>query len=57
MSADSTRTSDDPAAAQQRFLCLFLRSEREVLRYVAALVPNVIDAEVREVYAEGKPEA
>lgn len=36
---------DDRAAAQQRFLSLFLRSEREVFRYVAALVPNVTDAE------------
>jgi RNA polymerase sigma-70 factor, ECF subfamily len=35
----------DRAAAQQRFLSLFLRSEREVFRYVAALVPNVADAE------------
>jgi len=34
-----------PAAAQQRFLSLFLRSEREVFRYVAALVPNIADAE------------
>lgn len=33
------------AAAQQRFLSLFLRSEREVFRYVATLVPNVADAE------------
>ena len=39
------RPSDDQAAAQQRFLSLFLRSEREVFRYVAALVPNVADAE------------
>lgn len=31
--------------AQQRFLSLFLRSEREVFRYVAALVPNIADAE------------
>jgi RNA polymerase sigma-70 factor (ECF subfamily) len=30
---------------QQRFLSLFLRSEREVFRYVAALVPNIGDAE------------
>lgn len=30
---------------QQRFLSLFLRSEREIFRYVAALVPNVADAE------------
>lgn len=35
----------DRAAAQQRFLTLFLRSEREIFRYVAALVPNVADAE------------
>jgi RNA polymerase sigma-70 factor, ECF subfamily len=45
MSADSKRQSEDQAAAQQRFLSLFLRSEREVFRYVAALVPNVADAE------------
>ena len=45
MSSDSTRQFEDPAAAQQRFLSLFLRSEREVFRYVAALVPNVADAE------------
>lgn len=32
-------------AAQQRFLSLFLRSEREIFRYVAGLVPNVADAE------------
>jgi RNA polymerase sigma-70 factor, ECF subfamily len=44
MSPDSTRRPDE-AAAQQRFLSLFLRSEREVFRYVAALVPNVADAE------------
>lgn len=45
MSPDSPRRSDGPSAAQQRFLSLFLRSEREVFRYVAALVPNVADAE------------
>lgn len=45
MSPDSTRHSGDKDAAQQRFLSLFLRSEREVFRYVAALVPNVTDAE------------
>ena len=45
MSPDPKRRSDDPSAAQQRFLSLFLRSEREVFRYVAALVPNVADAE------------
>src|SRR5215211_5497956 len=45
MGPDSTRHSEDKDAAQQRFLSLFLRSEREVFRYVAALVPNVADAE------------
>lgn len=45
MSAESKSRFDDPAAAQQRFLSLFLRSEREIFRYVAALVPNVTDAE------------
>ena len=44
MPSDSSRTLD-PAAAQQRFLSLFLRSEREVYRYVAALVPNPTDVE------------
>lgn len=37
--------SIEATAAQQRFLSLFLRSEREIFRYVAALVPNVADAE------------
>src|SRR5215212_10226985 len=45
MAPDSMRHSEDKNAAQQRFLSLFLRSEREVFRYVAALVPNVADAE------------
>jgi RNA polymerase sigma-70 factor, ECF subfamily len=45
MSADSQGRFDDSTAAQQRFLSLFLRSEREVFRYVAVLVPNVADAE------------
>ena len=44
MLPDSTRRSGE-GAAQQRFLSLFLRSEREIFRYVAALVPNVADAE------------
>src|SRR6476659_4935390 len=35
----------DRSAEQQRFLSLFLRSEKEVFRYVAALVPNIADAE------------
>src|SRR5688500_14309378 len=45
MKPDRARLSEDQAAAQQRFISLFLRSEREVFRYVAALVPNVADAE------------
>src|SRR5689334_23247231 len=45
MSPDFSRHSEDKNAAQQRFLSLFLRSEREIFRYVAALVPNVADAE------------
>ena len=45
MSADSKSRSDDASTAQQRFLSLFLRSEREIFRYVAALVPSVSDAE------------
>ncbi len=45
MSADLNCRFDDSNAAQQRFLSLFLRSEREIFRYVAALVPNVTDAE------------
>jgi RNA polymerase sigma-70 factor (ECF subfamily) len=45
MSADHERQLDDANAAQQRFLSLFLRSEGEVFRYVAAMVPNAADAE------------
>src|SRR6266545_8263431 len=45
MSSDSMGRSGDASAAQQQFLSLFLRSEREVFRYVAALVPNITDAE------------
>lgn len=45
MLPDPPRFTRDPAAAQQQFLSLFLRSEREIFRYVAALVPNVADAE------------
>src|SRR4249920_3777114 len=41
----SKRPPEDSSAAQQRFLTLFLRSEREIFRYVAVLVPNVTDAE------------
>jgi RNA polymerase sigma-70 factor (ECF subfamily) len=45
MSHDAPSNPDATAAAQQRFLSLFLRSEREVFRYVPALVPEVSDAE------------
>src|SRR6186713_1651928 len=45
MPPNSKRPLEDSGAAQQRFLSLFLRSEREIFRYVAALVPNVADAE------------
>jgi RNA polymerase sigma-70 factor (ECF subfamily) len=45
MQPDSSRRNEAQAAVQQRFLSLFLRSEREVFRYVAALVPNIGDAE------------
>src|SRR5512140_2054963 len=45
MSSDAKRPSEDTSVAQQRFLSLFLRSEREIFRYVAALVPSVTDAE------------
>ncbi|MBL9135499.1 MAG: sigma-70 family RNA polymerase sigma factor [Verrucomicrobiales bacterium] len=45
MSADFHGPSSDSVVARERFLSLFLRSEREIFRYVAALVPNVTDAE------------
>lgn len=45
MPADFQLRFDASSVAQQQFLSLFLRSEREIFRYVAALVPNVTDAE------------
>jgi RNA polymerase sigma-70 factor (ECF subfamily) len=45
MFSDSSARPHGQSAAQERFLSLFLRSEREVFRYVAAIVPNVTDAE------------
>jgi RNA polymerase sigma-70 factor (ECF subfamily) len=45
MHSDSNERFENPSAAQQRFLSLFLRSEREIFRYVAALVPNLADAD------------
>ena len=67
MLPDPQHRPDDSTAAQQRFLSLFLRSEREIFRYVAALIPNVKDAEdivqqtalalweIHELYLQGKP--
>lgn len=45
MSADSTHWVDNCNASHQRFLSLFLRSERELFRYVSVLVPNLADAD------------
>ncbi len=45
MASDSPNRLGDQNAAQQQFLSLFLRSEREIFRYVSALVPNLTDAE------------
>lgn len=45
MNSGPTPPLNERNAAQQRFLSLFLRSEREIFRYVAVLVPNVADAE------------
>lgn len=45
MSADFNHQFDEPNATQQRFLSLFLGSEREIFRYVSALVPNASDAD------------
>ncbi len=42
---DDSRQLGNEARDRERFLSLFLRSEREIFRYVAALVPNVADAE------------
>jgi hypothetical protein len=49
----STGRFDGSAAAQQRFLSLFLRSERQIFRYVAALVPNLGEAEMGNRHATG----
>lgn len=36
--------NDTPSMSHEQFMRLFLQSEREVLRYVMAIVPNVTDA-------------
>jgi hypothetical protein len=41
MSADSKCRVDVPAAAQQRFPSLFLRSQREIFDFLAALITNI----------------
>jgi len=45
MSTGSSQRPESTSAPREQFLTLFLRSEREIYRYVAALVPNVTDAE------------
>lgn len=45
MSANPSLQVEDANAEQKQFLSLFLQSEREIFRYVAALVPNITDAE------------
>jgi DNA-directed RNA polymerase specialized sigma24 family protein len=45
MPSDPRRLNGVQTAAQQRFLSLCLRGEREVFRYLATLAPNVTDAE------------
>lgn len=45
MISEEAHAPNDLIAEQQRFLSLFLRSEKEIFRYVAALVPNIADAE------------
>jgi RNA polymerase sigma-70 factor (ECF subfamily) len=45
MASELKCPASEATAQQQRFLSLFLRSEKEIFRYVAALVPNVADAE------------
>lgn len=43
---DAHRLPDEARSAREKqFLSLFLRSEKEIFRYVAALVPNIADAE------------
>jgi RNA polymerase sigma-70 factor (ECF subfamily) len=45
LATNVTRLAGDNPVAQQRFLTLFLRSEREIFRYVAAMIPSVAEAE------------
>ena len=45
MPEPSRPSLNEQSAAQQQFLSLFLRSERDIFRYVAVLVPNIKDAE------------
>ena len=52
MPPEPQRRPIDSAAAQQRFLSLFLRSEREIFRYVAAHFDSV-RVEGNEIEAVG----
>ena len=45
MHRDSRSRMNASKVTQQQFLSLFLRSEREIFRYVAALVPNLSDVD------------
>jgi RNA polymerase sigma-70 factor (ECF subfamily) len=45
MSKNSTSKPGNSNPEQQQFLSLFLRSEREIFRYVAALVPNLSEVD------------
>jgi hypothetical protein len=60
MLPDSTRYAEDKNAAQQRFLSLFLRSEREIFRYVLdefCLFNRALSGdEIRALYSVGKPQ-
>jgi len=62
MSPDSTRLFEDRSAAQQRFLSLFLRSEREIFRYSGAmdefcLFSRALNADdIRALHSAGKPQ-
>lgn len=45
MSGELPQQNSGSNADQQLFLRLFLRSEREIFRYVATFVPNLADAD------------
>ena len=53
MSADSKRRFDDSNAAQQRFLSLFLRSEREIANAVSVTVEEIHET-IRDLVRRGE---